>query len=183
MKHDSRKRIDVPRSAVMLLVGISSCGKSSFATQWFPATWRVSSDHYRAVISDSEEDMNATDDAFGIMGQIVEARCRRGLASVVDAMNIEPHYYEPLLTIAAAHRFTTVAVLFDTPYDECARRHRLRTDRNFDEQKLVEMQHWFRIAKGKFIGGRSDFVVEAGSGNDVCVEIAPTGVSYVWRSS
>lgn len=130
---------EIPLPALVLLVGISSAGKTTFASRWFVDSWCLSSDHYRQVVCDSHDDMDATDDAFQVMAAIAQHRLKRGKPTIVDAMSIRADFRLPFLRIAADHSVPAVAVVFDVPIEECRRRHRRRTDRCFDETLIDDM--------------------------------------------
>ena len=81
--------VRVPASGLVVLVGVSGSGKSSFAREHFRPTEIVSSDACRAMVSDDENDQSATPDAFELLNHIVGTRLRRGLLTVVDATNVQ----------------------------------------------------------------------------------------------
>ena len=67
MQEDITRRpfyIDIPDFAVIVLVGVSGSGKSTFARTHFKATEILSSDGFRGMVSDDENDQTATTDAF-----------------------------------------------------------------------------------------------------------------------
>lgn len=53
-------RLEIPELSVVVLVGASGAGKSTFARRWFLPTEIVSSDACRAMIADDENDQSAT---------------------------------------------------------------------------------------------------------------------------
>ena len=57
-------RIAVPELSFVILIGPSGCGKSTFARRHFTATEILSSDVYRGLVSDEENDQAATGDGF-----------------------------------------------------------------------------------------------------------------------
>jgi len=57
-------RIEIPEFALVLLVGASGTGKSSFAAKHFLPTEVISSDRMRGWVADDEADQSATGDAF-----------------------------------------------------------------------------------------------------------------------
>ena len=82
--------ISVPELSLVLLVGPSGSGKSSFARKHFLPTEVVSSDLCRALVSDDENDQSATADAFDVLHTLVRKRLARGKLVVVDATNVQP---------------------------------------------------------------------------------------------
>ena len=59
--------IEVPELCLVVLVGVSGSGKSTFARRFFSETEIVSSDRCRALVSDDENDQSATVDAFALV--------------------------------------------------------------------------------------------------------------------
>ena len=59
--------IAIPDFALVVLIGPTGSGKSSFARNHFHETEIVSSDACRAFVSDDETDQAATGDAFGLL--------------------------------------------------------------------------------------------------------------------
>ncbi|HNV41694.1 MAG TPA: ATP-binding protein, partial [Ornithinibacter sp.] len=92
--------VRVPASGLVVLVGVSGSGKSSFAREHFRPTEIVSSDACRAMVSDDENDQNATPDAFELLNHIVGTRLRRGLLTVVDATNVQSKARAELVSLA-----------------------------------------------------------------------------------
>ena len=74
---------------LVVLVGVSGSGKSTFARTHFKPTEVVSSDFCRGLVADDENDQSATPDAFDVLHYIVGTRLRRGLLTVVDATNVQ----------------------------------------------------------------------------------------------
>jgi protein phosphatase len=111
--------IDLPADAMVVLIGISGSGKSTFAAQNFATSQVLSSDAFRALVSDDEADQSATDDAFDVLHTALAARLRRGRLTVVDATNVKQWVRRELLDMAARYRRPAVAVVLDVPIEEC----------------------------------------------------------------
>jgi protein phosphatase len=124
-----RVRIVVPRPALVLLVGPSGSGKSSFARQHFKPTETVSSDFCRALVADDENDQSATAAAFDVLRVVVGHRLRRRRLTVVDATNVKAADRRRVLALARAHGTPAVAVIFDIPEEVCMERDRAREGR------------------------------------------------------
>ncbi|MEM7776605.1 MAG: AAA family ATPase, partial [Pseudomonadota bacterium] len=60
-------KVSIPDFALVVLVGATGSGKSSFARKHFLETEIVSSDHCRALVSDDETDQSAIGDAFALL--------------------------------------------------------------------------------------------------------------------
>ena len=80
----------IPDPALVLLVGAAGSGKSTWAASRFRAAEVVSSDALRGVVGSGPGDLDASEDAFRLLDQIVEGRCRRGLTVVVDTLGLDP---------------------------------------------------------------------------------------------
>jgi alkanesulfonate monooxygenase SsuD/methylene tetrahydromethanopterin reductase-like flavin-dependent oxidoreductase (luciferase family)/predicted kinase len=114
----------LPRPALVVLVGASGAGKSTWAQARYGCAEVVSSDALRAVLGSGEHDLEATDDAFGMLDMIVLARARRGLTTVVDTLGLDRRRRIGYRDVARAHQVPAVAVIFDTDPGECRRRNR-----------------------------------------------------------
>jgi alkanesulfonate monooxygenase SsuD/methylene tetrahydromethanopterin reductase-like flavin-dependent oxidoreductase (luciferase family)/predicted kinase len=87
----------------------------------------VSSDQLRGVVGSGEHDLNASADAFAVLDQIVAARLRRGLTTVVDTLGFDAGRRFSQLDLARRSGLPAVAVLFLTDPVQCRRRNRLRS--------------------------------------------------------
>jgi predicted kinase len=116
------KIIHLPESALVVLVGVAGSGKSTFANEKFRATEILSSDHFRAMVSDEEGDQEATDDAFALLHLVLEKRLRRGRVCLVDATNLRPDHRAKLMNVARLCKRPALAIVFDTPLEECLAR-------------------------------------------------------------
>ena len=116
----------LPSPCLVVLVGASGSGKSSWAAEHFAPDQVVSSDRLRAVVGEGEEDLTASEDAFGLLDQIVEHRLRRRLTTVVDTLGLDPARRAAWVGLARQHGLATAAVVFATPVGECRARNRAR---------------------------------------------------------
>jgi protein phosphatase len=128
--------IRIPEFSLVVLIGASAAGKSTFARKHFLATEVVSSDHCRALVSDDENDQSATADAFELLHLIVAKRLKAGRLTVVDATNVQPEARKPLLALARQYHCPAVALVLDMPESLCAERHAARADRSFGEHVI-----------------------------------------------
>lgn len=109
--------MDVPRDALVVLVGAAGSGKSTWAAAEFRPTQVLSSDVFRAVVADDETDQQASEDAFDLLELAVAKRLARGLLTVVDATSLETWVRFRWLALAARHRRPAVAVAFHVPLE------------------------------------------------------------------
>jgi len=121
--------IHIPALSMVVLVGASGCGKSTFARRHFRPTEILSSDFFRAMVADDESDQTATDDAFAALHFVARTRLRAGRLTVIDATNTQPGARKPLVAIARETHVLPVAIVLDVPERTCQERNRVRTDR------------------------------------------------------
>lgn len=122
--------IRVPDFSLVVLVGASGSGKSTFAARHFLPTEVVSSDRCRALVADDETDQSATPDAFELVHAIAAKRLARRRLAVVDATSVRQEDRKQLVELARRHHALPTAVVFDTPEDVCLARNKERTDRS-----------------------------------------------------
>ena len=124
-------QLDIPELALVVLIGASSSGKSTFARQHFLPTEIVSSDFCRALVADSENALNVNDDAFEVLHLIVAKRLKQGKLTVVDATNVQPEARKSLLALARQYHVLAVAIVLNLPEKLLFERHEQRSDRDF----------------------------------------------------
>jgi alkanesulfonate monooxygenase SsuD/methylene tetrahydromethanopterin reductase-like flavin-dependent oxidoreductase (luciferase family)/predicted kinase len=117
----------IPDPALVVLVGPSGSGKSTWAADRYRQSEIVSSDRLRAVVGSGEHDLDASADAFALLDQIVAARVRRRLTTVVDTLGFDADRRAAQLELARSANLPAVAVIFGTDATECRRRNRART--------------------------------------------------------
>lgn len=119
-----------PELSLVLLIGTSGSGKSTFARRHFLPTEVISSD-CRSLVSDDENDQSATKAGFEVL-QFVGKRLEAGRLSVVDAANVRPEDRKTLVEIARRFHMLPVALVFDLPESVCQERNGTRPDRDCD---------------------------------------------------
>ncbi|WP_406237030.1 polynucleotide kinase-phosphatase [Nocardia sp. NBC_01009] len=132
--------LSVPELSLVVLIGSTGSGKSTFAHKHFRSTAVVSSDACRGIVSDDENDQSATPDAFALLHHIAGVRLRRGLRTVVDATNVQPKARQELIAVARAHDVFPVAIVLDVPDSVCLERNALRADRSHLGRHIVTRQ-------------------------------------------
>ena len=118
----------LPDPAIVVLIGASGAGKSTWAQARYRDQEIVSSDELRGVVGSGRHDLDASADAFRLLDDVVAARVRRGLTCVVDTLGLEPERRRGYLAVAKQHALPAVAVVFDVPA-ELARERNARRDR------------------------------------------------------
>jgi protein phosphatase len=127
----SKMTLKIPELSLIVLIGTSSSGKSSLAKRLFKPTEILSSDYCRGIVSNDENSLEATSDAFETLYFILAKRLKRGLLTVVDATNIRVEDRRKLLDIARAHHCLCVALVMDIHDKVLVARHEQRVDRDF----------------------------------------------------
>jgi predicted kinase len=123
--------LTIPELSLVVLIGPSGCGKSTFARPQFKPTEVLSSDGFRALVSDDENEQAATDDAFAALHFVAARRLARGKLTVIDATNVQPEARKPLVALAREYHVLPVAIVLDLPERVCHKRNRARPDRDF----------------------------------------------------
>ena len=121
-------RIVVPRGAMVVLVGASGAGKSTFAARHFPRTHVLSSDEMRAMVADDPNDQSATQAAFQLLHTALGLRLAGRRTTVVDATNVERPWREQLLAIARRAGRPAIAIVLAHPLEVMLARNEGRTD-------------------------------------------------------
>lgn len=124
-------KLTVPELSVVVLIGASGSGKSSFARKHFKATEILSSDFCRGLVSDDENDQSATKDAFELLHYVAAKRLAAGKLTVVDATNVQAEDRKPLLELARQYHCMSVAIALNLPEQLCHDRNQQRPERNF----------------------------------------------------
>ncbi|WP_456695426.1 polynucleotide kinase-phosphatase [Aeromicrobium sp. P5_D10] len=130
----------IPETSLIVLIGASGSGKSTFAARHFTPTEVISSDHCRGLVSDDENDQSATSAAFEVLEFIAGKRLEAGRLTVIDATSVQPQARKSLIALAKAHDVLPVAVVLDLPVSLGVERNASRPDRNLGAH-VVKRQH------------------------------------------
>ncbi|KKD03196.1 polynucleotide kinase-phosphatase [Streptomyces sp. WM6386] len=115
--------------SLVVLVGASGSGKSTFARRHFKSTEIISSDFCRGLVSDDENDQGATKDAFDVLHYIAGKRLAAGRRTVVDATSVQSDSRRQLIDLAKQYDVLPIAIVLDVPENVCAERNAARSDR------------------------------------------------------
>ena len=162
----------IPDPAVVVLVGPSAAGKSTWAAARYRRQEIVSSDELRGIVGSGENDIAASSDALRLLDQIVRARIGRGLATVVDTLGMDAVRRREQLALANAARLPAVVVVFDTDAAECRRRNRAR-DRPVPAAVLDAQLRRIRDVPGEIAGEGWDIVVPVARGAARAPPVSP----------
>jgi protein phosphatase len=138
------KELKIPELSLVVLIGISGSGKSTFAKKHFKETEIISSDRCRAIVSDDENNQAATTDAFELLHYIAAKRLKNGLLTVIDATNVQKESRASLITLAKEYHCLPVAIVLDVPEKVCQERNGLRPDRNFGHHVIYQQRSQLR---------------------------------------
>jgi len=124
-------RIEIPNLCVVALIGSTGSGKSTFAEKHFKPTEVLSSDFFRGLVSDDENDQSATGAAFDSLYYIANKRLETGRLTVIDATNVQKSAREQVLRLAKEQNCHAVAIVLDFPPEVCLERNNQREGRNY----------------------------------------------------
>ncbi|OII60586.1 polynucleotide kinase-phosphatase [Streptomyces sp. CC53] len=124
------RRLPVTDLSLVVLVGATGSGKSTFAAKHFKPTEVISSDFCRGLVADDQNDQGASRDAFDVLHYIAGKRLAAGRLTVVDATSVQQESRRQLVQLARAHDVLPVAIVLDVPEEVCAARNAARPDRS-----------------------------------------------------
>ncbi|MBR2283188.1 MAG: polynucleotide kinase-phosphatase [Ruminococcus sp.] len=122
-------RIELPEVCLVLLMGASGAGKTTFARKHFSAGEILSSDRFRELVSGDENDMSASADAFELLHETADRRLKRMRLTVIDATNAQKRDRAALIDIAKQNDLHAAVIVLDPPEKIVMERRESRTDR------------------------------------------------------
>jgi protein phosphatase len=126
--------IEIPELSVIVLIGASGSGKSTFAREHFRPSEILSSDAFRLAVSDDETDQSVTQDAFEALYYIAAKRLKNGRLCVIDATNVKPQDRSGYVALAKRYHVTAVAIVFAPNPEICLARNLARPHRHVADQ-------------------------------------------------
>ncbi|MFE9809995.1 polynucleotide kinase-phosphatase [Streptomyces sp. NPDC005227] len=124
--------------SLVVLVGASGSGKSTFARRHFKPTEIISSDFCRGLVADDENDQSASGEAFDVLHYIAGKRLAAGRRTVVDATSVQQDSRRQLIELARKHDVLPIAIVLDVPEEVCAERNAARTDRAEMPRRVIQ---------------------------------------------
>ena len=97
-------QIELPEFSLILLVGPGAAGKTTFAGKHFLPTQVLSSDAFRGMVCDDENEQSVTKDAFELLYHAAEKRLAHRRTTVIDATNLQRNDRKKMLELAKAQR-------------------------------------------------------------------------------
>jgi polynucleotide kinase-phosphatase len=131
MRPPDKLNIAIPDFSLVVLIGASGSGKSTFAAKHFLPTEIVSSDKTRGLISDDETNQDVTGDAFDLVRAIAEKRLKHRKLAVIDATNVRAADRKAWIDVARRWHALPVAIVLEPGIDICVERNKARPDRPF----------------------------------------------------
>jgi len=109
------REVALPELSLVLLIGASGSGKTTFARAHFAPFEAVSADFCRGLVSNDETDQSVNAAAFEVLNTIVAQRLAAGRLTVVDATSVQPAARASLVNLARDHDVLPVGIVFDLP--------------------------------------------------------------------
>jgi protein phosphatase len=109
--------IDPPDFSLIVLIGATGSGKSTFARKHFKPTEIISSDYARGLVADDENDQAVSADAFDLVRAIAEKRLKNRRLTVIDATNVRAPERRQWVEIARRWHALPVAIVLDPGLD------------------------------------------------------------------
>jgi F420-dependent oxidoreductase-like protein len=119
-----RDALVLPSPCLVVLIGASGSGKTTWADVHFRPEQIVSSDRLRAIVGGSTEDLAASKDAFALLEEIVAIRLGRKLTTVVDTLGMDAERRAGWVSLARRQHIPAIAVVFVATQAECRARNR-----------------------------------------------------------
>jgi protein phosphatase len=131
MRAPDKTALEIPDFALVVLIGATGSGKSTFARKHFAPTEILSSDRYRGVVCDDENEQGVSADAFDLVRAVGDKRLKHRKLTVIDATNVRAADRKGWIELARRWHALPVAIVIDPGIDVCIERNKHRPDRPF----------------------------------------------------
>ena len=169
--------IELPATALVVLVGVSGAGKTTFAARHFRPTQVLSSDAFRAIVADDAADQRATRAAFELLHLAARRRLERGRLTVIDATNVTRAARVQLIGLAERTGRPAIAIVLDPPTEVAVARNASRDGRTVAapvvERQAAELASW--VGGGRALEGEGFAAVHRLPDPDASVTIVIAG--------
>ena len=135
------QQMTIPDFGLVVLIGPSGAGKTTFARKHFRKSEILSSDLYRAVVGDDDRSSRTTRDAFDVMGYIARKRLEARRIAVIDATNLHREHRAVFANLARQQNAPLTAIVFELSENACQRQNGTRTDGEPRPHHVVR-RHW-----------------------------------------
>ena len=129
-------RIEIPEFALVAMIGASSSGKSTFAKKHFLPTEILSSDFFRGMVSDDENNQKVSKEAFDLLFYAANKRLSLMKTTVIDATNVQLAARKQIIDLAREQNVHSVAIVLNLPEKELQARNAARPDRGYPEHVI-----------------------------------------------
>jgi polynucleotide kinase-phosphatase len=155
--------LKLPEFCIVSLIGVSNSGKTTFAKKHFKSTEILSSDYFRSLVSDDENNQSVTEDAFQLLYQVAEKRLKNKKFTVVDATNVTSEARKEALCLAKTYHCFAVAIVLNIPDQIAVERNSVRSDRNFSPGVIYKQSQNLKrsLKKIKYEGFRYVYVINS----------------------
>lgn len=129
-------KIEIPELSLIAMVGVSSSGKTTFAGKYFGDSFVLSSDFFRRMVCDDENDQTVTKEAFELLYSTAEKRLKVGRRTVIDATNLNSSDRKEIIKLAKAQDVHAAAIVLNIPEKTLLERNEARSDRHISPQTI-----------------------------------------------
>lgn len=126
-------RIEIPQLALIAIVGASASGKTTFAHKYFKPNEVLSSDFFRGMVGEEENDQSVTNEAFELLYKAAALRLTLGRSAVIDATNLQKNSRKSIIELAKRQNVHAVAIVLDIPMKTLLERNNQRSDKQLSE--------------------------------------------------
>lgn len=119
--------LKLPAPCVVVLIGPSRTGKTTWAHTHFAPNQVVSSDALRAAVGIDDGDQTASAMAFTLLDQIVTERLSRGLTTVIDTTGLNRENRADWIDVAHGANLPIHAILFTSTFESVEPLNEMRT--------------------------------------------------------
>lgn len=128
--------IEIPEFSLVAMIGATSSGKTTFANNKFKPTEVLSSDFFRAMVSDDENNQSVSDEAFDLLFYAVKKRLDLMKLTVIDATNIQQSARRQIIDIARENNVHSVAIVLNIPEKTLLERNKTRENRQLPDRVI-----------------------------------------------
>jgi protein phosphatase len=139
--------VELPENCLVVLIGASGSGKSTFAEKLFLPSEILSSDAIREMISDDPLDISANPLTFRCLRELLSARLRLGRFTVIDATNTKSRDRADYVKMARSNDFYSFVIVLNPGLETALTRNRERRGRKPTPDAVVKRQYGELLAE------------------------------------